>query len=386
LDLLTEYNFVDGVWLGQSFSIDFNKKKNNELKIEPSVYWASARKALIWKTGLSFDYAPKKLGKLYLMAGKISEDYSGYAGIDRFINAVFSLDAGRNYAKLYEKTFGLISNKIDISNGLQLNIELEYAKRQNLDNHTTWNIFCVKNKWAPNVPDYDQPLNETYSRLAKGGIRLQYTPEYYYRMVRGKKHYVRSRFPTFEADYQQGVNGSSGKNFSAFSRLELGINQTIRLGLFDRFSYRLAAGRFFNNNPFNYIDYKHFNTGGSVWLNFSDWNMSYALLPLYSFSTNKEWIQAFATYKTEYLIIKRLPFFQGKLFSESIHSKFLHTPGKKYYSEWGYSVNLLGEIAVAGVFVSFDSFKYNSFGIQLSLPLFGKKDNRGEDMAIMIGN
>jgi len=385
IDLLTEYNFVDGLWLGQSFSLDFKRKKNTGLMIEPYIYWASARKALIWKTELSLDYAPRKLGQLRISTGKSSEDYSGNAGINSFINAAFSMCYGLNYAKLYEKTFGQISNQIDICNGLQLIIDVEYANRQALDNHTTWNLFGIKNKWRPNTPEYDQPLNENYSRLAKGGIRMQYTPEYYYRIVNGKKRYVRSRFPTFTADYQQGINGFSGNNYSTFSRLELGVGQTVPLGIFDKFTYLLAAGRFFNNNSFNYIDYKHFNTGGDVWLNFSDWDESYALLPLYTYSTNKDWIQAFVAYKTDYLIIKRLPFLQGKLFTENVHAKFLHTPEKKYYSEWGYSVDFLGGAAVAGVFCSFDSFKYNSFGLQLSLPLFGKISNQQEGV-ITIGN
>jgi hypothetical protein len=306
----------------------------------------------------------------------MSEDYSGDAGIDRLVNAAYSLYYGRNYSKLYEKAFGLLSNQIDISTGLQLGLSLEYGDRQTLENHTTWNLFGIKDQWRPNVPEYSQPLNEIYSRLAKGEIRLQYTPEYYYRIVGGKKRYVRSRFPTFTADYQQGINAFSGNNNSTFSRLELGINQTVPLGLFDRFTYRLTAGKYFNKNSFNYIDYKHFNTGGGVWLNFSDWNESYALLPLYTYSTNKNWVQAFATYQTDYLVLKRLPFLQGKLFTESIHAKFLNTPGKRYYSEWGYSVNLLGDLAVAGIFVSFDSFHYNTWGLQLSFPLLGKTRNQ----------
>jgi hypothetical protein len=282
----------------------------------------------------------------------------------------------------YEKTFGRISNQIDIANGLQLSVEAEYADRQTLINHTTWNIFGVKNEWNPNTPKYDQPLNENYSRLAKGGIRLIYRPEYYYRIVGGKKQYVRSRFPFFTAYYQQGINGSSGDNYSTFSQLELAVNQTVRLGVFDRFTYNFVAGKFFNKNPFNYIDYKHFNTSGNIWLNFSNWNNSYALLPLYEYSTNKNWVQAFATYQTDYLIIKRLPFLQGKLFTESIHAKFLHTPEKKYYSEWGYSVDLFANTVAAGVFFSFDSFRHNAWGLQLSLPLLNT--NR-QKTAITVG-
>ena len=384
LDLLSEYNFVDGFWLGQSFSLDFKRKKNTGLKIDPLIYWASARKALIWETDFSFDYAPRRLGQWRVSAGQISEDYSGDAGIHRLINAAFSLEGGRNYARLYEKTFGLLSNKIEISNGLQLYLEVEFADRRSLENHTTWNLFGVKNRWQPNVPAYDQALNETYSRLAKGGIRLQYTPEYYYRIQNGKKHYIRSRFPTVEADYQQGLNGFSGADYSMFSRLEVSVHQTVKLGVFNQFTYHLAAGRFLNKNPFNYIDYKHFGTGGAVWLNFSDWTMDYALLPLYSCSTNKNWIQAFATYHTDYLLMKRLPFLQGKFFMESVHAKFLHTPDKRYYSEWGYSVDFLKGLATAGVFVSFDASQYTAWGLQLSLPLLGKMSKQRE-VVITVG-
>ena len=372
ISLLSKYNFVDGFWLGQSFSLDFKRKKNTGLKIEPFVYWASARKAYIWKTDISFDYAPLKLGQLRISAGKFSEDYSGNAGISRLINSISSLVAGRNYALFYEKTAVQLSNQIDIANGLQLGIVAEYADRKTLFNHTTWNIFGINNEWNPNKPKYGQPLNETYSRLAKGGIRLQYRPESYYRIINGRKQYVRSRFPYFTAYYQQGITGSSGKNYSTFSRLELNVNQTVPLGIFDRFTYSFTAGRFFNKNPFNYIDYKHFNTGGDIVLNFSDWNNSYALLPLYEYSTDKNWVQAFATYQTDYLIIKRLPFLQGKLFTESIHAKFLNTPDKKQYSEFGYSVDLFANTLAAGVFFSFDSFRYNAWGLQLSLPLFNK--------------
>jgi len=378
IDILKEYNFVDGLWLGQSFSLDFKRKNNTGWTIEPYIYWASARKTLIWKTDFSLNYAPRKLGQLQLSAGKSSEDYSGDAGIDRFINAAFSMIYGRNYISFYDKTFGRVSNQIDIANGLQLSLKAEYANRSALNNRTTWNLFGVKNEWRPNSPEYSRALNETCSRLAKGGIRLQYTPENYYIMVNEEKHYVHSLFPTFTAEYQQGINAFSGNNYSTFSRLEFGVNQTVSLGVFDRFSYSLAAGRFFNENAFNYIDYKHFNTGGNIWLSFSDWNTSYALLPLYSYSTDKNWIQAFITYQTDYLIFKRLPFLQGKMFTESIHAKFLHTPNKQYYSEWGYSIDLFANSAVVGVFFSFDSFRYNTFGLQLSFPLFGKTGNQKE--------
>ncbi|MDR0833812.1 MAG: DUF5686 and carboxypeptidase regulatory-like domain-containing protein [Candidatus Symbiothrix sp.] len=371
-DILTEYNLVDGLWLGQSFGLDFKKKKNTGLKISPSIYWASARKALIWKTDFTFDYAPKKLGQLYVSAGKTSTDFNGAYGIDRLINAMYSLDAGRNYAKLYEKEYLELYNQIDIANGLQLVLGIEFAKRHYLDNHTTWNIFGIHDKWTPNLPDYAGDLNLQYSDLAKYTVALQYTPYYYYRMEKGKKRYVRSSFPTFAAVYQKGFSTGSGENNSEFSMLRLSVHQRIKWGVFSSFSYRINAGKFFNDNAFNYIDYKHFTTGGDKWVSLKNWDYSYALLPLYAYSTNKEWLQAFASYKTDYLLLKRIPYFQGKLFMESVQAKFLHTPDKKYYSEWGYSIGLVeGLVGDLGVFVAFDKSKYSGFGVQLSMPLIG---------------
>jgi hypothetical protein len=369
LDLLTEYNFVDGLWLGQSFGLDFRKKKNTGLKIEPSVYWASARKALIWKTDFSFDYAPRKLGKVQLSAGKTSEDFSGAFGVDRFANASYSLFYGENPAKFYEKTYIKLSNSVDIANGLQSVIRLEFAKREQLENHTTWNILGRKNNRTPNIPEYTGPLHSEQSDLAKYTVGLIYTPEYYYRITDGKKQYVRSRFPTFSAVYQQGFSSGSGDNYARFSRLELGVEQNLKSGVFSRFNYSLKAGKFFNKNAFNYIDNRHFQSGGNLLWNMEGWRSSFALLPLYAYSTNKEWVQAFANYQTDYLLLKRIPYFQGKMFTENLQAKFLHTPDKKYYSEWGYSVDLPADIAGIGAFVAFDAFKYNGVGIQIAIPL-----------------
>jgi hypothetical protein len=377
---LPEYNFVDGVWLGEDFQLDFKKHKNTGWQINPSVYWTFPRKSLIWKTDVLFDYDPIRLGQFRLSAGRTSEDFSGAEGMDRLINSVYSLLTGINHAKFYEKTYLNLSNQLDIANGLQLGLGYEFAKRMELSNHTNWNVFNIKNKELPNVPDYTGNLNGEYENLSKYTISLQYTPEYYYEIYKEKKYYVRSRFPRFELKYQQGLSAFTDKT-SEFIRLELSIKQQIRLDIFSRLNYTVTAGKFFNNNDFNYIDYKHFDTSEQV-VTFKNWNQSYVLLPYYTFSSNKQWIQAFVNYNTDYLLLKRLPFLQGKLFSETLQGKFLHTPNKKYYSEWGYSIDLPQNIGGVGVFVSFDSFNYNSFGMQVSVPLFRAKEDKSVVVSI----
>jgi hypothetical protein len=380
---LKKYNFVDGFVLGQTFGFNFTKKKNTGWRLEPSIHWATARKTLLWEADVTYNYAPKRLGQFALSGGKTSEDYSGKAGMGSLLNTLYTLDFGRNYVKLYEKQYLKLSNQLDIANGLQLQVEWETEQRQYLDNHTTFTLWGVKNKWTSNRPHYMGNLNEEYDRVNKYSLNLQYTPEYYYRMKDGKKRYLRSRFPTFAIDYQQGLGGRN--NSSVFQRMELSVSQDIKAGVFSRFNYILTAGKFFNTNAFNYIDYKHFNTTGP-WVSFKDWKNSYVLLPYYPFSTNRQWAQAFLNYNTDYLLLKRLPFLQGKLFTETLQAKFLHTPNKKYYTEWGYSIDLPAGIGGAGVFVSFDKTTFNSVGVQFSIPLIGILGRKSGGITISIGD
>ncbi|MDR1763652.1 MAG: DUF5686 and carboxypeptidase regulatory-like domain-containing protein [Dysgonamonadaceae bacterium] len=366
IDIFSEYNFVDGVWLGQSFEVDFRRKRNTGFVFSPSIYWASARKELIYKGKLTLDFAPLHFGFLEISGGNTSEDYSGTKGVDRFINADFSLFSGRNPARFYRNKFADISASIEVANGLQIRLGLKAARRSELENHTTWNLFGAKDRWSPNRPDYAGLLNPEYADLAYFGFGVRYIPEVYYMIEDGRKTYVKSRFPIISFSFSQGLNLGD----SRFTKAQLGVNQDFKTGIFSSFSYTLIAGKFFNKNPFNYIDYQHFATGGNTWISFKQQENSYALLPFYQYAAKDYWIQAFLNYRTDYLLLKRLPPFQGKIFNENLHYKFLHTAEKPFYSEIGYSIELPAFIDFgAGLFASFDKLNYNGFGIQVSLPL-----------------
>lgn len=380
LPLLSKYNFVDGFWLGQSLGFDFRRGKNTGFKIEPMLYWAQAREALIWNIDLAYDYSPMRLGRLQISSGSVSEDYNPYNGISRELNAAYSLGFRRNYARYYENNYLKLSNEIDLANGLRLEVGGEVAKRKQLENHTTFGLFGKKENIKLNIPAYGGDLNAHYKLLTQYNLRLSYTPEYYYRIYEGKKRYAHSRFPTFEIAFEHGL--SPKLDNSEFYSLEFTVNQSVKLGLFDKLNYKLLTGKFFNDNEFNYIDYKHFSTSNQF-LTGNSFADSYLLLNPYAFSTNEYWVQAFVSYESDYLLLKRLPFLQGQPVTEALHAKFFHTPEKEYYSEWGYSLDIIGLMGV-GASVSFDRLKYNSVGFSISLPIF--KRTKGKSIVVTIGN
>jgi hypothetical protein len=93
-------------------------------------------------------------------------------------------------------------------------------------------------------------------------------------------------------------------------------------------------------------------------------------LPYYRYAAKDYWLQAFVNYNSDHLLFRRLPFLQGKMFSESLQGKFLHTKEKPFYTELGYSVDVGMGMGSVGVFAGFEGMGYVGIGVRASVPIF----------------
>lgn len=361
--LLHEYNFVDGLWMGQSFSLKTKVRKKNELEIAPYLYYTLSRKRLVGGGDLNLSYAPMRLGKLNISGGSVSEDYNPN-GIHRFNNFSSSLIKGKNYSFLYQKNFISATNSIDISNGLRLLSHFEIANRHGLSNHTDY-TWGKKSKISENILPNDR-FNKVEYRLG-----LNYTPYAYYTMRDGVKNYVKYTSPTFFIQFQHTLPTINGQR-EQFYKLYGGLGQYIKLNEFSSLDYLIEGGSFLGNkNYIHFADFQHFNTS-DVMINLKSPFSSFMLLDNYTASTNRYWMRTNINYTNQYLLLKRLPFLQGKMFSETLHLKNLYTPDMKLYTEAGYSINVT-HLVNAGAFVSFKKGKYQEFGFRLIFDWEGMK-------------
>lgn len=361
---LRDYNFVDGFGLGQKLEVStqFNNKRN-KLTLAPEVYYVTARKSMIWSTELQLDYAPMKIGQLLLSAGDISDDYNPQ-GTTLIDNAYGSLIWGRNERLLHRKKYAFIKNKIDITNGLRLVTQLQVAKRDgDMQNNISYSLFGGKGKIKDNI--YIPQRFDLTSYI----VGLSYTPRLYYTVDdNGKKRYQYAKSPTFNIEYSEGFS-SWMKNNSKFRRLEAGIKQIVNTDLFSHVSYEVNGGTFLGKKgQVAFADFKHFDASGEAFSLIKSPNNSFMLLDPYVASTTDYWGMAYFNYYSKYILLKRLPFLQGKMFNESLHLKYLYTPNKKNYTEVGYSIDVMQAISL-GVHCSFDKFKYDNFGVRLSIDL-----------------
>lgn len=354
-----EYNFVDGLWLGQKFSIKSKLDKHTSLEISPYAYYTSARKKLIYGGDLHLSYAPMLQGKLEISAGSLSKDFNT-KGIHIFNNAASSILTGKNYNHFYQKDYVSISNSIDISNGIKLSTSMEIAKRSGLSNNTNWTLG-KKSNIVPNI------FPDDISYLTAYSLRIDYTPNAYYSVKDGAKQYEDFVAPTFFFGYKEAFSSWQTNN-ARYRMFNIGLHQNIKLSEFSYMDYYVEGGGFIGNKTnIHFSDFQHFNTS-NVTINFKSPFSSFMLLDNYTASTNKYWIQNQYNYNSQYLLLKRLPFLQGKMFTESLHLKNLYTPDIKLYTEVGYSINLM-KLLSAGIFTSFKKGKYQDFGFRLLFDL-----------------
>ena len=357
-----QYNFVDGFWLGQQFTLHTSFTESRALTISPSLYYTTAGKSINWQIDGSYQYAPMRRGNVSLSGGQTTADYNGESGTLLAINSIASLFFGENPVKFYKKKFVALSNTVELANGLPLTTGISYEKRNALHNRQSYNFFG--NTPSSNLPNGQlMPMPDNSAMKVK--IRLAYTPQYHYWKHRGKKMYIYSDYPTFSIQYETGISTGSQKSAS-FNKLEGNISQTIKISEFDRIGYTVNGGKFLSDKRVYFPDFKHFDIN-ELFITGSSLDNSFCLFDNYIYSTNKQWLQAHLNYTSDYLLFKRLPFLQKYMFNEALHTRTLWIPGKSY-SEFGYSVGF-SNIARIGVFVGLEKGKYDAVGFTISLPV-----------------
>lgn len=360
---LREYNFTDGLWLGQTLSLNWAIDKNRNFSVSPSLYYATARKEWLWHASTSLNYAPMSLGQFHLSAGHISRDVNNENGESRLMNTLAAIDLGQNFIRFYDSRYVKADHSIDIANGLHLYTGAEIDKRSTLRNRTSFNFI---GKDVPeNIPS-DATLypNHTATNIT---LELSYTPRYRYRVREGRKWYVSTKYPTFSVAYKKGVDPFVDNPGPLYDRISASVSQNIKISPFEEFDYLFSGGRFLSTERLYLNDLKYFRNNQMLFTA-SDFNRSFNLLEPYT-ASGKWWVEGHLNYQSQYLFLKNLPFLQRFSFDEAVHLHGLSTENRKFYLEGGYSIGFLG-LGRAGIFTGFTDKRFDRFGVRLSYPLW----------------
>ncbi|BDD06409.1 DUF5686 and carboxypeptidase regulatory-like domain-containing protein [Aureibacter tunicatorum] len=339
-----EYNTVDGLKMstGLKFTKDY---ENNELEVVGKTRYAFSRKVWLGIGEINYKYAPLSRGEFSIKGGRDVVDFNEETGMNTWVNVFGTLILKENLKKFYQKDFLKLDNTVDIANGLVLTTTAEWAYREALRNHSGWYFFPWDREFTPNAPEnkeIDNTSFDDHAALIFSG-KLAFTPQYYYRIIDGKKRMAYSKFPTFEISYTKGVPKVLNSQVN-FDELSFNIQQTFDLGVASKLRYKAVAGTFINNSSVFFMDFMHFNSV-QLPVYFGENFGRYRLLNYYEYSTEESYFQLFGTVYADRILLKRLPWLNKTFIRELFFANYLYTPVLGNYVEIGYGVDNVFTIA-----------------------------------------
>jgi hypothetical protein len=360
------FNSVDGAVYGTDFRLGKSWEKGARLAIAPSIDWAFARERLLWRVNSTLSYNRSKQARLFIWAGRSSQDFNSLSGIAPSLNMFTSLLFKENYLKLYESNFFTISNRQELVNGLYAEVRYNYEDRRYLDNNTDFSFFKRENTYTENIPVNfylpDPPDQNARFNLADHqhhdlSLKLSYTPKQRYYLNNGIKSSAGSSYPTFAITWKHGINitpGESGKNFDL---LIAEASKSRSIGAFSEFDWRLSTGGFINNKGVEFPDFVHFNSQPLPVL-LTNYRDVFMIPGYYSLATPDYFTEFHLRFTTPYLLIKLLPILSNTLMRENLSFAYLYTPHTKNYYELGYAISEVFLLGRFGIYTGFEHFKW----------------------------
>ncbi len=365
------FNAVDGFIFQQrlNFRYYFMNEKKSLLYLRPDFKYAINRNAFNWNLYARLNYDNIKHTVFTLETGQWSKDFNEYTGIANYPNIVSSLLFKENYMRLFQDNYISIDTKTDIANGLVFNAKIKYQDVDKLENSTDFSLGNQEGEYYDNNNIDSRFLSDVFQ--SRKGVQLrtsiQYTPMYYYRIDKGRKRMIESKYPTFTLAYEKGIKKVLDSE-SDYDLIELSLNQEFEWSFMYAFNYDIRGGYYSNNSSMHFSNFTHYNTS-EIPISFKDWKRNFNLLEDYRYSTNKWYIEGHLCYSTPYLLIKNIPFLQDKLWNENIYIHHLTQPELKNYNEVGYGINQIFLMMNIGVFAGFKQFEFNNWQVKLSLNL-----------------
>lgn len=361
------FNSVDGFAINQEFGFTKNFKPGKALVFHPRIGYAFNRRAWMGKMGIKYSYAPLHRGTIELLGGSYSEDFNKpeYA-IAPLNNGTASLFFKTNFARYYENRFVTLSNKVDLANGLVLATKMEWKKVRQLENSTDFSFIAGNKNYLPNLPANDEvtagQLSDQTSAIA--GIRIEFTPRYYYKIRNGVKVMSHSDFPTFYAGYEKGLKNVFSSS-SDFEYLNAGLSYTVDFSQTSSLAWDMTAGLFTVSNQIHFSDFAHVQTQTSPVLP-HEYRHSFYVPNHYALSTADRFINGFISYKSPFILLKYLPGLSNTLWREMIWAGYYSSPVNPHHTEVGYTLLEVLYSTNVGVFAGFDKFKFSKVGINIA--------------------
>lgn len=331
----------DGCYLRANFHLGYNFRHGE----------------FFWKTPTEWLFSPRHGGRLLFEVGNGNRIYNSKQAeeVRRRLKSdqrydslleVFNRYRFDYYNDYYIKT----AIAYEISNGLNLNAGLVYHVRRLIG----WNNEAGQGGIA-----------HRYISLAPR-LRLEYTPDLYYYMRRGRKVQLFSRWPTFSLEYERGIHGPHIN--SQYERWETEANYHLPLYALRSLYLRAGGGLYTKKRNTYFVDYSNFryNSLPDAWDD--EMTGAFEALDRRWYNESRYYVRACAGYESPMLLFARLKPTTRYIKREHIYCNLLCVHALNPYIETGYSVST--HLFDIGAFAGVANHKSVSLGWKFVLRFF----------------
>jgi len=216
-------------------------KAEKKLYVSPNLNYGFRNNDVKGGISVNYLYNPKRLARVNVSY------YNDFSAINNFatIQDIFSR------ANFFETNTLRLYHNFEVLNGLYLSSSLSSNIRRPLTDFEFNPQFDSSFNNTNNSPIAFQTSGSSVIRIG-----LSYTPKQLYIQEPKEKIVLGSSWPTFTLFYEQAVPNLL-KATTDFKYLELGMNQTVNLGIFGTSSYAIQIGSFLDTTAMLAMDYKY---------------------------------------------------------------------------------------------------------------------------------
>jgi hypothetical protein len=281
---------------------------------------------------------------LSVNGGSSVNQFNGSNPISNLINTVSTLFFKNNFMKLYEKNFVSANFSREITNGLNMSFNAEYAERKPLWNTTDYSVIKSDDLYSSNNPidpnDFVTAGIDKHNLIKTSlNARIKFGQQYWTRPD-GKFNIGNEKTPNIFVGYEKAFAATEKKY--EYDLITARITHSLSLGNKGNLQMNFKGGKFFNADNISFVDYKHFNGNQTHVSGGFDYTNTFNNLPYYSASTNDSYFEAHFEHNDSGYIMNKIPLL-NKLKSQLVLGfNNLAIPNTNPYQEFSVGLDNLG--------------------------------------------
>lgn len=350
--MLVSYSHSRGFSYRQEFKYNKLFHTGKLIHCVPQIGYNFTKKELYASLDCEFVYNPQKHGSLSLSVGNGNRIYSS-AVVDQL--KALPMDSTVNFDNMnldyFKDIYIHLLHNVELFNGftLKTGVAMHWRYTASQPDEVSGKVSLRYNGFAPRV-------------------RIEWTPGMYYYMNGKRKVNVGSYYPTFVADYEQGLGIL--KNSASYMRFEASAEQRINLRRLRSIAYHVGGGFFTKQKNVYFVDYVDFANRNLPQGWNDDIGGTFQMLDSHWYNASSHYVRGNFTFETPFLLLypvsKLLSFIQ----KERIYGGVLFMPRLTPYVELGYGIGT--HLFDFGVFIGNENGKFTSAGCKFTFELFNK--------------